>query len=121
MFLKIFLDFEFLDDMYTVTEWLYKGKEVEGELGLNSTENEPLISTSTTAASPQVAFKGEHKRRKSTTSLMNANIAIPDDPASYEAFNDQGRLNGNAITYTRDTNMLRHNHPLMIMVRLNLL
>ena len=101
------LDFEFLDDMYTVTQWLHKGKELlyENIRAREAEEDQDKFG---------IDFKG--KKSTATPLTMSGNLTIPEDPGSYEAFNDVGKLNSNAITYTEDTNILRHNHPLMIMV-----
>uniref|UniRef100_H2YPY9 Ion transport domain-containing protein n=1 Tax=Ciona savignyi TaxID=51511 RepID=H2YPY9_CIOSA len=75
--LQVALDYEFLDDMYTVIQW--------NDAHHNNQDDE-------TSKKPVIADTG------------------------YEAFNDQGKLTKNAVTYTDDSRILRHNHPLSIMV-----
>lgn len=105
---QVNLDFEFLDDMYTVTQWLHKGQELVYE-NIKTREIDPNTNH-------EVDFRGTKEDLMEVPLTMNTRFTIPEDPGSYEAFNDLGRLNGSAVTYTEDTNVLRHNHPLMIMV-----
>lgn len=93
--------------MYSVTQWLHKGKELVYE---------NIRSRESNLSSPEVDFKNTKQDSLDIPLTMNNKFTIPEDPSSYEAFNDQGRLNGGAVTYTEDTNVLRRNHPLMIMV-----
>lgn len=80
------LDYEFLDDMYTIQEWGHQNVIIE--------EKTPEISTK-------------------KTRIWNNH--------GYEAFNDRGHLTKNAVTYVEDSGVLRHNHPLSIMVSLFML
>ncbi|XP_078482468.1 transient receptor potential cation channel subfamily A member 1 homolog [Ciona intestinalis] len=75
--LEVKLDYEFLDDMYTVIQW-------------------------------NDSHHNDHDDDSGKKPV------IPE--TGYEAFNDHGKLTKSAITYTEDTSVLRHNHPLSIMV-----
>nr|XP_039254134.1 transient receptor potential cation channel subfamily A member 1 homolog [Styela clava] len=111
--LEVTLDFEFLDDMYTVTEWLHRGRDVTTDNTSSGDREKQILANGDI---PPVEYKGKHKSKEARFNAKHSHLAIPEDPNNYEAFNDQGKLNGNAMTYTEDANILRHNHPLMIMV-----
>lgn len=92
--------------MYLITEWLHKNTPEDEGQALSEAKNQSLIQANG-AVQVETATDFNHR---------NLKLQIPEDPVEYVAFSDKGKVAKKAITYTSDTNLLRHNHPLMIMV-----